>query len=543
MKFINNVLAEKARELFAQGLVASFKNNPRRAEEHSLELEELLFDYSKNFIDVDLLQVSANRAVKLGLKEAINNMFEGHLINTTEGRAVLHVALRNQDLRPQALSSQLWQEIWATYEAYTEFAQKVSAGECKSASGETFTDVVSIGIGGSHLPVQMAYQALDAFRVNDIKVHFVANVDGVNLHQVLAKVNPKRTLFIVASKTFTTQETMLNATAAKKWLQARCGEGAVANQFAALSTNTQAVEEFGIKKERTFKFWDFVGGRFSLWSSIALPLVIAIGKENFAKMLGGAKVVDLHFREAPLTQNIPFIMALGGMLQRNAFHMSAEGVIPYSHYLGLFPNYLQQVVMESNGKTVTKSGEPTSYTTSMVLFGDVGTNAQHSFFQLLHQGSDKIGVDLIGFATTPHANATQQDVLVANMIAQAEALMIGKSITEVEAELQHLGLSAAEIEQLKHHKAFAGNRPTNTLFFTELTPKTLGMLCALYEHKVFCQGYLWDINSFDQYGVELGKVLANNVLANLTSPLGTAESAHDSSTTNLIQYYKQHRAS
>lgn len=532
----NQKAIKKALELLYKKGLKNLFNNANRFNENHVILDDLLFDYSKNYITKELVDLFVEAANRLNFKEAVSAMFNGEAINFTENRAVLHAALRDPEINPVTVNGKnYYQEIWHTFSRYCSFAEKIRNGEIRSSSKESFTDIVNIGIGGSYLPVLSAYEALYGYKAPHINLHFVANVDSISLKQTLEKTNPKTTLFVVASKTFTTKETMLNACSAKRWLTKELGEEAVSKHFAAVSTNLPEVKAFGITEENTFGFWDFIGGRFSLWSAIGLPLVIAIGKDNFLDFLAGAKLVDNHFKEAPLQRNIPFIMAILTVIYRNFLGVSSEAVIPYCEYLSKFPLYLQQVAMESNGKAVNNKGEEVLFKTSPVIFGETGTNAQHSFFQLLHQGSDIVPVDFIGFINTKGAVKEHQDMLVANLIAQSEALMIGKNKEAVTLELEKQKVSSEKIAALLPHKIFKGERPSTTLFFKELTPKTLGMLCALYEHKVFSLGILWQINSFDQYGVELGKELADKILTEINN---SSEHQHDSSTEALVKFYK-----
>lgn len=536
MEVINKI-KKSVSNLYKSNLKDLFIFNSNRFAEHSLILDNLLFDYSKNYINKDILNNFIEAVEQINFKQQIEDMFSGELTNFTEKRAVLHVALRNKNIKPVMVKDKdYYNDIWNTFNRYCDFAEQIKNGEITSSSKEKFTDIVNIGIGGSYLPILASYEALQEYKDKSINLHFVSNVDSASLENVIKKVNPKTTLFVIASKTFTTTETMLNAISAKKWLIENIGSECIENHFVAVSTNIKSATEFGIKEENIFGFWDFIGGRFSLWSAISLPLVIAIGKNNFLQMLKGAELADNHFKEAPLDKNIPFIMAVLSVIYRNCLNMASEAVIPYCENLSKFPLYLQQVVMESNGKSVSKNGEPIDYQTSPVVFGEVGTNAQHSFFQLLHQGTDIIPVDFIGFVNSANGkNKDHQDMLIANMIAQSEALMIGKSKEEVLVELQHQKNTVSEIHKIINHKIFKGNRPSSMLFFNKLNPKNLGMLYALYEHKVFSLGLIWQINSFDQYGVELGKQLATKILLEIQ---GKEYQEHDSSTKSLIEYYK-----
>ncbi|MGV3278925.1 glucose-6-phosphate isomerase [Rickettsiales bacterium LUAb2] len=541
-----SLIQELCTEIKQKNLAELFTDNPNRFNENSLSLNDLLFDYSKNYLTKQILNEFIKQAEVIGLNNYIQQMFSGEKINFTENRAVLHVALRNNKIKPVVVDGvDYYSQIWQTLENMTNFAEKVRNGIINGSTNKRYTDIVNIGIGGSSLPLQMAYQALLPFKQNDINVHFISNVDYANVYEVLKPLNPETTLIIVASKTFTTEETMLNAKSAKEWLVKSLGEAAVKSHFVALSTNLIEVTKFGITEENTFGFWDFVGGRYSLWSSIGLSLAIAIGKDNFLELLNGAQIVDEHFKNTSLEKNIPFIMAVISSMYRNCFDYRAEAILPYSYYLQKFPSYLQQVNMESNGKSVDKQNNLLTTKTGAILFGESGTDSQHSFYQLLHQGSDITPIDFIGFisqTTNPNVTIHEQtqaqihnDILIANMIAQAEAFMIGKNKAVVIEELKEKGIKEVEIQNLASHKVFQGNRPSNILLFKQLNPKTLGMLCSLYEHKIFIQGVFWGINSFDQFGVELGKELAKVIIKDINN---SETKKHDSSTTSLIQYYK-----
>lgn len=527
-----------------EGLKNLFVNNPQRAQEFSIELEDLFFDFSKTHLTPDIITEFIAVANEINLSAKIKAMFNGEKINFTEKRAVLHTALRDENKEVIVDGKDYKDDIQNTLEAFTNFAEDVREGRKTGITNKKFKHIVNIGIGGSSLPVQMAYHALTPYKHEDIEVKFVSNVDFNNLKEALKEVNPETTMFLIASKTFTTSETMLNANTAKKWLVAKLGEEAVAKHFVALSTNLKEVEGFGIKKDYTFGFWDFIGGRYSLWSSIGLSLAIAIGKDNFLRMLKGAKTADDSLKNQDLKTNIPFIMAIITIMYRNFFNYVTEAVIPYSYYLQYFPNYLQQVSMESNGKKVNSKGKIVISKTAPALLGGVGTDAQHSFFQMLHQGADIIPVDFIGIAKqntlkcSPELQKSHNDVLISNLIAQAEAFMVGKTEQQVIDELKAQNYAKEEIKYLAPHKVFMGDRPSNIFFIKELTPYNLGLLCALYEHKYFIEGVLWDINSYDQWGVELGKKLASNVLKEIKDK---QVGEHDSSTKSLINYYLKNR--
>ena len=497
-----------------------FALDKERAANFNISLGSLLFDFSKNCITAETLDLLAGLAEVADVAGQRERMFDGVPINTTEKRAVLHTALRDRKRKNLTVGGtnimpQIEQERARVY----AFAEAVRSGNIVGATGAAFIDVVNIGIGGSDLGPAMATLALSPFG-DGPSIHYVSNVDGAHIADTLAKLDPKTTLFLIASKTFTTTETMTNAATARAWLVAALGDGAVADHFTALSTNQDAVSNFGIPPERIFVFWDWVGGRYSLWSAIGLPLVIAIGAKNFDAFLDGAFLVDQHFREAPFKENIPFLMALIGVWHRNFYGFSSHGVMPYDQRLARLPAYLQQLDMESNGKSMSLSGEPVNYSTGPVIWGEPGTNGQHAFFQLLHQGSDIIPVDFLVAANGFESDVHHQDILLANCLAQSEALMMGRNESEAVALLLASGATEQEAKRLAPHKTFPGNRPSNTFLYEKLDPHTLGMLIALYEHKVFVQGIIWGINSFDQMGVELGKELANTLLP---AVVGTSE--------------------
>jgi len=518
-----------------------FTQDPGRFERFSLRFGEILFDYSKNRITQKTVSLLLELAEEAGLAEAIAAMFSGRKINTTENRAVLHVALRNRSNRPIFVDGQdVMPAVNRVLAQMRRFSEAVRSGVWRGYSGERVTDVVNIGIGGSDLGPKMVTCALTPYVTPEMRFHFVSNVDGTDIAETLKRVRPETTLFLIASKTFTTQETMANAQTARAWLLAAAGdETAVARHFVALSTNRQRVIEFGIDPDNMFEFWDWVGGRYSLWSAIGLSIVLAIGMEQFEALLSGAHAVDEHFRAAPFSENIPVIMALLGIWYNNFFAAQSHAILPYDQYLAHFPAYFQQGDMESNGKSVTKAGEWVDYTTGPVVWGQPGTNGQHAFYQLIHQGTKLVPCDFLAPAQTHNPVGDHHRLLLSNFFAQTEALMRGKTAAEVRADLQAQGVSGEELETLVPAKTFSGNRPTNSLLFPLVTPHTLGSLIALYEHKIFVQGVIWDINSFDQMGVELGKQLATAILPELS---GTeAVTAHDSSTNGLIDYYKQIR--
>ena len=518
-----------------------FDKETNRAEKYTIELEDLIFDYSKNRFDDKVLSALLNLAEEHNLKNRINDMFTGKKINVTENRAVLHTALRNFSDTPIYVDNvDVMPEIRRVREKMKTFSEAVRNGTFRGFTGKKLTNIVNIGIGGSDLGPYMVTAALKKYWAKDIKCYFISNIDGTACAEVLNEVNPEETLFIVASKTFTTIETLTNARTCRDWLVKALGEQAVANHFVALSTNTKAVAEFGINTDNMFEFWDFVGGRYSLWSAIGLSIALAVGYDNFEALLKGAEAMDNHFLTAPLDKNIPVIMALIGIWYNDYYNIHRYGVIPYDQYLKFLPSYLQQLDMESNGKSVRLDNKKiTDYATGPALFGGAGTDVQHSFFQLLHQGTEPVPVDFIIPAVSQNENGKHHEILLANILAQAEALMKGKTVEEAAAELKAAGKDEATIEKLKLNKSFDGNRPSNMFIINRLTPYNLGMLIAMYEHKVYTQGVIWEIDSFDQWGVELGKQLALKILPELESGV-TAH--HDSSTTRLINKVRAIRA-
>jgi glucose-6-phosphate isomerase len=519
-----------------------FEKDPERAKKYTIKYQDIYFDFSKNFIIKDTLKLLLDYAENLNLQEEIEKMFNGEKINFTEKRAVLHTALRNFSKRPIYVDGEdVMPMINKVREQMKSFVEKVHNGEWVGATGQRITDVVNIGIGGSHLGPAMATRALSLYNTTGIKVHYVSNVDGEDITEVLRKINPATTLFIIASKTFTTLETMKNAQTAKNWFLKEFAkdESYISKHFIALSTNTKACVEFGINPENMFEFWDWVGGRYSLWSAIGLSTALAIGWDNFEEMLKGAYEIDRHFRSTPFEINIPVIYALIDFWYSTFWKFSSIAVIPYSHYLALLPSFLQQLEMESNGKYIDKSGRKVNYNTCRIVWGEVGTNSQHSFFQLLHQGTEIIPVDFIGFVNPIQQIGDHHDWLISNMLAQAEALMIGKDASAVENELIAKGIEADEILKLLPHKVFEGNRPSNVFLIDSLSPRSLGKIIAIYEHKVFVLGILWQINSFDQWGVELGKELSKKIFNDIYSQENLDK--HDNSTNELINYYKKQK--
>lgn len=516
---------EKMRDMFAE--------NPDRFAEFSVDAGDFLLDYSKNRINQETMSLLIELAKESGIELAREKMFSGDKINNTEGRAVLHTALRNRSDRPVYVDGKdVMPQIRAVLEKMKTFSDAVRSGEWKGETGKAITDVVNIGIGGSDLGPVMVVEALKKYGQDGLDVHFVSNVDGTHMAETLKRLDPETTLFIVASKTFTTQETLTNAQTARKWLVDALGEKAVAKHFVALSTNTAEVEKFGIDPANMFEFWDWVGGRYSLWSAIGLSIAIAVGYGNFIELLTGAYEMDEHFRKAPLAANIPVILAVLGIWYHNFFGAEAYAVLPYDQYLHRLPAYLQQADMESNGKGVTKDGRPVPYTTGPILFGEPGTNGQHSFYQLIHQGTHLIPCDFIVPAVSLNETGDHHPILLSNVFAQAEALMKGKTAAEVRAELEAQGMAEEKIEALLPHKVFQGNRPSNVILVPQFDPRTLGKLIAMYEHKIFVQGVIWNVNSYDQWGVELGKQLAKKILPEIRG--GKTVTTHDSSTNGLI---------
>ena len=518
-----------------------FDQDPKRFETFSARQGDILLDYSKNRITADTMRLLMQLARERGLESWRDRMFGGEKINTTEGRAVLHIALRNRSNRPILVDGEdVMPKVNAVLAKMKGFCAAVRGGEWKGATGKRITDIVNIGIGGSDLGPVMISEALKPYHHPEIRTHFVSNVDGTHIAETCKKLDPASTLFIVASKTFTTQETLTNAKSARAWLVETLGTAAVAKHFVALSTNGKAVAEFGIDTANMFEFWDWVGGRYSLWSAIGLPVAVAIGFDKFEELLTGAHAMDEHFRTAPLETNLPALLGLIGVWYVNFFGSESYAVLPYDQYLHRLPAYLEQADMESNGKRVTRDGDEVDYATGPVLFGEPGTNGQHSFYQLIHQGTRLIPCDFIAPANSHNPIGDHHAILMSNVFAQTEALMRGKTSAEARAELEGQGLTGAELDALLPHKVFPGNRPTNSLLLRRVDPHTLGALVAMYEHKIFVQGMIWGVNPYDQWGVELGKQLAGKILPQLAGP-GPAP-GHDSSTAALIAAYKALRA-
>jgi glucose-6-phosphate isomerase len=518
-----------------------FDRDPARFDTFSLRFKDLLLDYSKNRITAETMRLLRDLARQADLSAWIARMFGGEKINLTEDRAVLHIALRNRSNRPILVDGQdVMPEVNAVLEHMRTFSHAVRSGEWTGYSGKRITDVVNIGIGGSDLGPVMVTEALKPYAQEGLHVHFVSNVDGTHMVETVKPLCPETTLFIVASKTFTTQETLTNAHTAKSWfLKEAQDETHVAKHFVALSTNAEAVSRFGIDTRNMFAFWDWVGGRYSLWSAIGLSIAIAIGFDNFEELLTGGHEMDEHFRTAPLEANLPATLGLLGLWYNNFFGAQTHAILPYDQYLHRFAAYFQQGDMESNGKHITRDGEPVDVSTGPIIWGEPGTNGQHAFYQLIHQGTKLIPCDFIAPLQTHNPVGKHHAILLSNVFAQTEALMKGKTAEEVRQELSAAGLSSEALEKLLPHKLFEGNKPTNSILVSQITPRTLGRLIALYEHKIFTQGVIWNINSFDQWGVELGKQLAMVILPELDGPQEVT--SHDASTNGLINYYKTHR--
>ena len=516
-----------------------FRADPKRFDRFSLRFEDVLLDYSKNRVTGETMDLLRKLAMAADLPRWTEKMFAGEKINITEDRAVLHVALRNRSNTPILVDGKdVMPAVNAVFKHMREFSEAVRGGQWKGYTGKAITDIVNIGIGGSDLGPVMVTEALKPYGSANLRVHFVSNVDGTHIAEAVKRLNPETTLFIIASKTFTTQETLTNAHSARDWfLKTAKDESAVAKHFVALSTNAKEVARFGIDTRNMFEFWDWVGGRYSLWSAIGLSIALYIGMDHFEQMLDGAHAMDGHFRTAPFEQNLPVTLALIGLWYNNFFGAQTEAILPYDQYMHRFAAYFQQGDMESNGKSITREGAHVDYQTGPVLWGEPGTNGQHAFYQLIHQGTKLIPCDFLVPIESQNPLGEHHRILLSNFFAQTEALMKGKTEAEVRAELQASGLSGAALEKLVPHKVFEGNRPTNSIMFQKLTPRTLGSLIALYEHKIFTQGIIWRINSFDQWGVELGKQLAKAILPELEKP--GAVTTHDSSTNGLIDHYKQ----
>lgn len=522
---------------------ASVKNmfdDKSRADKFTVQWEDFYLDYSKNRISEETKALLLELANEMKLQEAIQDYFGGSPINKTEDRAVMHTALRApNDTEVKIKGENVIPEITEVKQKIKAFSDRVISGEHKGHTGKVITDVVNIGIGGSDLGPAMVTEAL-AFYKNHLNVHFISNVDGDHVHESLKNLNPETTLFVIVSKTFTTQETLSNANTARAWFLKKLGGAnnaeAVAKHFVAVSTNLDAIAEFGIDSNNVFPMWEWVGGRFSLWSAVGLSIALSVGYSNFESLLGGAHKMDNHFKNTPFGENMPVLLAVLSIWYNNFFNAESEAIIPYTQYLHRFPAYLQQAIMESNGKSVDRNGDKVDYQTGTLIWGEPGTNSQHAFFQLIHQGTKLIPTDFIGFKESLHGDQDHHDKLMANYFAQTEALMNGKTQAEAQEELEAQGLSDERIKSLVPFKVFEGNKPTNTLLINKLTPHSLGALIALYEHKIFTQGILWNIYSYDQWGVELGKQLAKKVLQDIE---GDTITNHDASTSGLISFYKK----
>jgi glucose-6-phosphate isomerase len=519
-----------------------FAADPERFRKFSLEFEGILLDFSKNRITGETLGLLHELAAERDVAGWTRKMFSGEKINITENRAVLHIALRNRSNRPILVDGKdVMPEVNRVLEHMREFSQAVRSGAWVGYTGRPITDFVNIGIGGSDLGPVMVTEALKPYRGKGPRAHFVSNIDGTHIVETLKNLRPETTLFVIASKTFTTQETLTNAHTARDWfLAAAKDEAAVAKHFVALSTNEKEVRAFGIDPANMFEFWDWVGGRYSLWSAIGLSIALSIGFENFTELLEGAHAMDEHFLNAPPEKNLPLTLGLLGVWYNNFFGVHTQAILPYDQYMHRFPAYFQQGDMESNGKGVTRESKRVETATGPVIWGEPGTNGQHAFYQLIHQGTQLIPADFLAPIETQNPVGKHHVILLSNFFAQTEALMKGKTADEVRAELVKDGVTGEALEKLIPHKVFTGNRPTNSILFPKLTPRTLGMLIAMYEHKIFTQGIIWDINSFDQWGVELGKQLAKAILPELEKP-GTV-TTHDSSTNGLINRFKDYRA-
>ena len=519
-------------------LKALFAQEPNRAEDFTIKWEDFYVDFSKNRINKETVDLLLQLANEVKLKEAITAYFSGEIINETENRAVLHTALRVPESTKVVVDGvNVVPEVYKVKNHIKTFSESVISGNHKGFTGKTITDVVNIGIGGSDLGPAMVVEAL-SFYQNHLNVHFVSNVDGDHVNEVIKKLNPETTLFVIVSKTFTTQETLSNANTIRTWFLKHAPEEAVGKHFVAVSTNLQKVKEFGIEEANIFPMWDWVGGRFSLWSAVGLTIALSVGFDNFDKLLKGANSMDEHFKETPFEQNIPVVLALLSIWYNNFFNAETEAIIPYTQYLNQFATYFQQGIMESNGKSVARDGNAVDYQTGTIIWGEPGTNSQHAFFQLIHQGTKLIPADFIGFVESLHGNKDHQDKLMSNFIAQTEALMNGKTEAEIKAEFASQNIPSETAEKLLPFKIFEGNKPTNTLFIKKLTPESLGKLIAMYEHKIFVQGIIWNIFSYDQFGVELGKQLANTILKEFN---GGGINPHDASTSNLISFYTSNR--
>ena len=515
------------KEINNKTIASYFKKNPNRSEELTIKWEDFYVDFSKNRLEKKTINLFTELLKEIDFKDSINKYFNGDRINKTENRAVLHTALRSENNITLKLDgADIKTQIKSTKNKIKVFSDSIISGSKKGYTNKSFTDIVNIGIGGSDLGPSMVVDSLKFYK-NHLNTHFVSNIDGDHVNEIIKHLNPETTLFVIVSKTFTTQETLSNANTIRNWFLKKANQDDVSKHFIAVSTNLEKVLSFGIEKDNIFPMWNWVGGRFSLWSSVGITISLSVGFNNFDKLLKGANKMDTHFKEAELDKNIPVILACIGVWYNNFYNCESESVITYSQYLNQFAAYLQQASMESNGKSVDRNGEKVNYSTGQIVWGEPGTNSQHAFFQLIHQGTKLIPTDFIGFTKSLHGNKDHQNKLISNFIAQTEALMNGKTLAEVkESENDSFTIP---------FKVFEGNKPTNTILIDKLTPRSLGKLIALYEHKIFVQGVIWNIFSYDQFGVELGKKLANTILEDIQS---ISSCGHDKSTENLIRHYK-----
>ncbi len=525
-------------------MVELFEEDPERFKKYSIQFNDMLLDYSKNRVTDETMTLLLSLARQAGVEEWRDKMFSGEKINNTEGRAVLHTALRNRTGEPIFVDDEnVMPQVEAELEKMRTFSEKVRSGQWIGYAGLPITNIVNIGIGGSDLGPNMVCRALEPYSHKSLRVHFVSNVDGSHISQMLGYLRPETTLFIIASKTFTTQETLTNANTAKKWFlegAGRATEGDIAKHFVAVSTNEKEVEKFGIDPVNMFRFWDWVGGRYSLWSAVGLASIIYVGMDNFIEMLEGAHEMDKHFQEQPLEQNIPVILAMLGIWYGNFFHAESSAVLPYDHNLRMLPAYLEQADMESNGKSVDREGRQATYSTGKIIWGAEGINGQHAFYQLLHQGTRLIPTDFIASIQSHGNHKDHCDILASNFLAQTEALMTGRTMETTREQLKEADIELHKAEKRLPHMIFSGNQPSNSIVIKKLTPRALGSLLAMYEHKIFVQGIVWNLNSYDQWGVELGKKLAKNILEELVEGEDLYE--HDSSTLGLLDWFRKHSA-
>jgi len=533
---------EKLNQHYAQmkhvSMTEMFANDTSRAAKFHIQWNDFLVDYSKNIINQETLTLLQDLATEVNLKSAIESYFSGENINQTEDRAVLHTALRApQNAIVSVAGTNVLPEVFEVKNKIKNFSNEVISGTRKGFTGKAFTDIVNIGIGGSDLGPAMVVEALQFYK-NHLNVHFVSNVDGDHVNEIIKKLNPETTLFVIVSKTFTTQETLTNSETIRTWFLKSAKQDDVAKHFVAVSTNIQKVTDFGINPNNIFPMWDWVGGRFSLWSAVGLSISLSVGFDNFDNLLKGAYEMDEHFKTADFDKNIPIVLALISIWYNNFFGAESEALIPYTQYLQKFAPYLQQGIMESNGKSVGRDGKPLNYQTGTIIWGEPGTNSQHAFFQLIHQGTKLIPTDFIGFVKPLYGNQDHHDKLMSNFFAQTEALLNGKTEAQVKAEFEKQNITGEKAASLLPYKVFRGNKPTNTFLIEKLTPKTLGSLIALYEHKIFVQGIIWNIFSYDQWGVELGKQLANSILEEMQD---SKFKPHDSSTEFLLKHYLKNK--